>query len=117
MNKPKVGDELYLVNAGVNVRVKPADPEWCKVTKVGRKYFTIKSGWREIVFTIDGYREKSEYVSDWDLYESKTVYENKVETDRWMKAFKDKFSMYSNECYSLVELQDAGKILGISISC
>ena len=117
MRKPEIGDKLYLVNAGINVRGTAALPETCEVVKVGRKYFTVSTGdyFFDKIFTIDGFSEKSEYTSNWRLYLSKEDYENHIESVKWYKKFNDVFGGYSSEKFSLSQFKMAAEIFDITI--
>lgn len=118
MRKPEIGDKLYLVNAGINVRGSAISPEACEVVKVGRKYFTVSTGdsFYDKVFTIDGFFEKSEYTSNWRLYLSKEDYEIHIELVKWDKKFKDVFGGYRSEEFSLSQFKMAAEIFDITIN-
>ncbi len=118
MNKPKVGDKLYLVNEGINVGRSSQDavpPEYVTVTKVGRKY--MEAGGH--VFVIDPmgiakdhYLERIEYGSSrWSLYPSKEVYDDKVEKGRLVANIKAMFNHYGPSPFKLEQLRAVAEIL------
>ena len=79
MNKPRVGDKLYVVC------LKKKDRSyWCKVTKVGRKYFYIETEtipeWQEVRFSIDDWRHDHGNCGspDYSLYVNKADYDESV---------------------------------------
>lgn len=94
--KPKVGQILYRLNTGNNAIYVPQVLTPVVVSKVGRKYFTVKkqdstSGF-ESEHYLDGWYEKTDYSANYVLYESPQVWEDekeaKVLCDRIEKAFK-----------------------------
>lgn len=72
MNKPQVGQTLYVLNVGNQARGKKPELKPAKVTKVGTKLVTCEGGylWKPTQFHLDSGRNKSEYSADWMLYET-----------------------------------------------
>ncbi|KGP81361.1 MULTISPECIES: beta barrel domain-containing protein [Paenibacillus] len=67
----KTGDTAYLT-LGVNTS-RYSNSKYVEgvVTKVGRKYVTVKIGYQEYQFDVtDELRQKTEYAADYYLYES-----------------------------------------------
>lgn len=115
MNKPKVGDKLYLVHGGINVRSTPRPPKYVEVTKVGRKYFTVTNDGLDTQFTIDGWRENTEYVSDYTLYKNVDEYIDSIERAKYLRLFEMEFRGYGTKKFTLQQFQEAANALGISL--
>lgn len=114
--KPSVGDRVYLVNSGINVRSTPREPRYVDVVKVGRKYFTIIStGYNGIQFTIDGWHENTEYSSSWVLYKDEQEYLDAIEIKKYAAAFRGAFSGYRDTKFSLEQYRAAAEIFELSI--
>ncbi len=84
MNKPKVGQKVYVVECG---NLSPRDGSkpksyYSEVTKVGSKYFYINTGWRDLKFFIKDWWQCSDYSRDYILYESKDSYLYEKEKER-----------------------------------
>lgn len=120
MNKKRVPnkfDLLYLVNEGVNVRGTPSDSKYCTVIAVGRKYFTIETISKyptTMVFHIDNWNEKSEYVSNWGLYENDVEYKDMVEAQKLNRLIDDCFT-YGNSKFDVVTLRKVATLLDIKL--
>lgn len=113
MRKPKVGDKLFLIEGKYEYS--------CEVVKVGRKYFTIKYGSNsnlEVQFNIETWREKTEYTSDYLLYESRQHRLDEVEKTYIFQMLRQEFEIgmfrLSNR-YSLEQVRRVVKILGIDL--
>jgi len=118
MNKPNVGDKVYLVYRKFNVMRKQIHPEYWTVIKVGRKYFTIKNenNGHEKVFNINDWREKTKYTSNCELYASEKEYIEHVEAEKWAEKLHNLFCGYSKLNIELNKYREIGKILDISIT-
>jgi len=118
MRKPKKGDVLFLVNAGINVR-NAKEPRNCIVVKVGRKYFSTKEkvdSYFELQFYIDTWREKTDYSSNYALYENRQVWEEEKKAVVYREAFQKTFDYSGNSGrFTLYQLRGAAEILGIEI--
>lgn len=120
MRKPVVGEELYLVYSD---RRRKGEGFNGKVIKVGRKYFkVIPVGYPEdthfnMSFEIENWKQKTNYSSDYYLYESEQAYKDHIRRQEWIQEFYRVFQRgaYAQEHMTLEDLEKAGKILGISI--
>ena len=119
--KPKVGDKVFVVECGDNARFninqgKPADTHLMEVEKVGRQYFYIKKGWREIKVSIKGWREFSVYSPGYELYENEEIY-NQVQRWNYLSSKINKFisdNYGKSKPVTLYQLEQIAKILNIS---
>jgi|LGVF01.2.fsa_nt_gb hypothetical protein len=78
-DKPKVGQILYSLNVGNATRGCEQVLTESVVKKVGRKYFTCgveRKTWRDTVYHLSDWREKTEYGARSVLYESKQEWED-----------------------------------------
>ena len=82
MRKPVVGETLWMLNVGNAARGVPQTLTPSKVTKVGKKYFSVAEGWRETQFHLEDWREKSEYSATCALYESEQAWKDEVESEK-----------------------------------
>lgn len=100
MNKIKVGDTFWVVAEGINSgrynqsKGLPPDQYEGIVTKVGRKYFTVKFSYLEAEFEIDSLKHKTEYCSDYHLYASKESYDTLVESRKQLKVVRGYFDTF-----------------------
>jgi len=114
MNKPQVGDKLYLVEAGH----RGADSGECTVTKVGRLYFEVHSETvyiRETRFKLDDWRQKTEYSVTYRLYQNEQTYRDQIEAHKWADLYRVTFGSHSRAKFTLDQYRQASKILGIEI--
>lgn len=83
MTKPKVGQILYRLNIGNNARHVPQVLTPVIVSKVGRKYFTVRRYdgpyTAESEHHIDNWYERTEYSADYALYESEQAWADEKE--------------------------------------
>ena len=90
--KPTIGQTLYSLNVGNAARNTPQILTPLKVTKVGRKYFTLRGDWRETQFHLDNWREKSNYMPTQQIYETEQSCKDEIEekeiSNRIYKAFE-----------------------------
>lgn len=100
MNKPKVGQIIYSLNVGNDVRGCEQVLTPMIVSKVGRKYFTCDPegcNWGT-QFYLDDWREKSEYTSNHCLYENKQEvkkWEDEKIKDELIRIIKVQFNYYN----------------------
>ena len=92
--KPKVGDKAFLTYA----RCREGDNHWCVVSKVGRKYFYVKSG------QIPEHHETRFGIEDWNheygdrgsftyfLYDSETEYLETVMANKASDEIREMFN-------------------------
>ena len=111
---PILGETLYSLNVGNAAKNCEKILTPVEVTKVGRKYFeiTFKDHWRPIVFHIDNWYEKTEYSSDFSLYESPQQWEDEKEFYRLREIILKAIEYGEN--ITLKNLQDIYKIIEIS---
>lgn len=96
--KPKVGQTLYSLNVGNACRDKEQKLTKVIVTKVGSKYFTCKEDERYygIVYHIEDWTEKTEYISDSCLYVNPQEWENAKEEVAICKMIESSFKLGHN---------------------
>jgi hypothetical protein len=75
MDKPMVGQTLYMINIGNAARNRDQILTPVVVVKVGRKYFTTRNiddnrGWSDQQYHIENWSEKTEYSANSCLYQS-----------------------------------------------
>jgi hypothetical protein len=84
--KPEVGQVVYMLAVGNAARYGTSKLRAGKVTKVGRKYFTVleddKPEHMALQFYLDNWRERTDYSARVVLYESKQDYEDIAEVRR-----------------------------------
>lgn len=121
MNKPKVGDTLFLVDIGnraINGRGKQRP---CRVTKIGRKYFTVEhyAGAYpfEVQLCLDTWRENTNYTADYQAYPDMQSWRDEQERVKWLGRFRREFEHFPrfNDRHSLENLREAAKVLSIEL--
>jgi hypothetical protein len=104
MNKPEVGQEVYI---GENPHA---------VTKVGRKYFYIGEGWKELKVDLEDWRVMREpgYGKGPQVYADLQEYQDAQEYGKLLEDFGKLFSRSYGKCrnLSLQQLRDIKKIIG-----
>lgn len=92
------GQKVYLT-LGINkARYDKSEYVEGEVTKVGRKYVTVKVGYRDYQFDLtDELRQKTDYTQDYYLYESLEVLTD--EKERYKLA--DDLNLYFSSSYSI----------------
>jgi len=91
---PVVGQTLYRLNAGNLARNRKQQLAPCKVVAVGRKYFTVDVGINskhEVQFHLDTWREKTQYCSDYALYETEKEWMELNEHQEIVNIIREKF--------------------------
>ena len=90
--KPTIGETLYSLNVGNAARNTPQVLTPLKVTKVGRRYFTLSEGWRDVQFHLSDWVEKSDYTPSHRIYETEQSYKDEKEereiSNRIYRAFE-----------------------------
>ncbi len=115
MEKPKVGDQFFIVDIGNRARTNPQQ-RYCEVVKVGRKYFYVTGEFREpIQFCLERHRQVTDYCEDYALFESEKAWRNSVEAIQWARLLHESFSWNNNKGHSLEQLRAVGEILGIAL--
>lgn len=122
VNKPKVGDQLTLVNCGnlVSGGGKP-NPRDCTVVKVGRKYFFIAEEgneerehcWKK--FHIEGRIQVKEYCINYTLYNNLQEYLDEKEKWRWQDIMRETFGTWGRRDITLEQYRKIAEILNIKI--
>jgi len=81
--KPILGETLFITDAGNRARYnKDQVPRPVSVTKVGSKYFEVTECGRNIVFLIENWHQKSDFVADYSIWESHEKYEEYKERNK-----------------------------------
>ena len=116
IKKPEVGQKLYSLNVGNAARSCEQKLTPVIVTKVGRKYFSVKReddnrGWTEIQFHLDGWHEKSEYMASSSLYLHPQEWEDQKEKFALMDGLKDTFGTFGRKDIPLPVLRTITGIL------
>lgn len=97
--KPKVGQRLYRLNIGNNARHCTQKLTPVVVSKVGRKYFTVKQEGpyaMESEHHIIGWYEKSEFSANYALYESAQAWDDEKEAVEICKRIAEHFQYGRN---------------------
>ena len=114
----KVGSPCVLVANGANSgrynARKGIPPNYFHgvITKVGRKYFTVKTDRWELEFHIDGLWQKGDYCATHSVHENWEDYLEKLEVSKLNKELKDKyFSQYTSTKLSRCQVERITAIL------
>lgn len=113
-DKPEVGQTVYSLNVGSAARYSQQKLAEYTVTKVGRKYFTIKreDSWVDHQFHLDTWKQKTEYSPDMQLYTSIQEYEDEKErNDLLDKMFALFYARHLRINLSLEQLREIDKIV------
>lgn len=101
--KPQVGQTLYSLNIGNNARYCEQRLIPVVVSKVGRKYFTVKQARpysMETEYHLDDWVEKTEYCPNSRLYISEQEWAEEKEARELCQHFADVFR-YGRNSYNL----------------
>jgi hypothetical protein len=118
LRKPKIGEKLFLVHIRYYTKNK-SKKEICIVKRVGKKYFYVSSKDRnyEIQFYIEDWREKTNYCSNYLLYESEEEYNKEIKKEKYIKEIKNIFDRYGScNKYSFEQIEQTAKILNIKLN-
>lgn len=105
-NRIKAGNKCYLKAQGNEVRRhrgRPAE-EWIyegEIIKVGRKYFIVKCGCRDIKYSLEDFTEVTNYCSDWNFYFNKQDILDEMEVDNLERDIRNRFSGYGKNSSKL----------------
>jgi hypothetical protein len=116
-DKPKVGDELFLVDVGNAARNGRGSQRKCVVSKVGRKYFDVTYGDRcpsTVTFVIATRHQKTEYCANAALYDSEQHWADSVLADKLGRKIADSFRYSCGSSFTLDQLRKVAEILEIS---
>jgi len=111
--KPTLGQQVFSLNIGNNARRVPQVLSPATVSKVGRKYFSVKLQGpypREREYHIENWRERTEYSPVTSLYASEQEYADEKETAMIWGQLRHVFSMYNATGFDLPRLR---KIIAI----
>ena len=78
MRKPEVGETLFSLNIGNAARNSEQVLTPVVVAKVGRKYFTVREGWKETKYRLSDWLQVTDYSPDSCLYESEQEWEDET---------------------------------------
>lgn len=100
--KPELGQELFSLNIGNTSKRRKQLLTPCVVTKVGRKYFTVKAaddniGWSASQYHIDGWNEKTDYSPNSRLYPSEQAWKDEKEESQLARKIYDAFEYGRNK--------------------
>ena len=98
--KPFVGQKLFYVNVGNNAIRHEQKIKKCKVTKVGRKYFTTDTPYQNNEWYISNWGMKTNYCAGYKLYESSQEWEDEIERKRLASNISDTLR-YSSDVQKL----------------
>lgn len=93
--KPILGQILYSLNVGNAARRAPQHLTEVTVTLVGRKYFVCGTGWQQVTYHLDDWRQKTIYSAESVLYETREEYERETEVSRKFQALRKHFEYNS----------------------
>jgi hypothetical protein len=111
--KPTLGQKVFSLNIGNNARHVPQVLSPATVSKVGRKYFSVKLQGpypMEREYHIENWRERTFYSAVTKLYESEEAYMAEKETAMIWGQLRHVFSMYNATGFDLPRLR---KIIAI----
>ncbi len=117
MEKPYVGQTVYSLNIGNAARNREQVLTEYRVVGVGRKYFTIQrhdstGNIGKIQFTINDWRQNTNYCEDHCLYTSRQDYEDEKESNDICRQLGDAFKYsHNNLKIGLDRLRKIAKIL------
>ena len=96
--KPMFGDTLYMVTSGRRLN-GPVENEYpVTIIKVGRKFFTIVTGGKwpmEVQFHLEDWKQVTEYMPTYYLYESKEAYDAEIAREHRAATITRFFREYS----------------------
>jgi uncharacterized protein (UPF0335 family) len=111
--KPTLGQEVFLLNIGNDARHVPQVLKPANVSKVGRKYFSVKMQGpypMEREYHVEDWRERTEYSAGTRLYASENEYMAEKETAEICRELRHVFTMYNATGLDLPRLR---KIIAI----
>lgn len=116
---PKVGQRLFSLNVGNAARRVPQVLTPVIVTKVGRKYFTVKRDEQYAFgteFWIEDWRQKTEYSNDHALYETEQEWLDEKETFSLLDDIRKAFDYGMGRTIPLENLRKIAELAGIKES-
>jgi hypothetical protein len=101
--KPILNEMLFAERVGNKRDEGPLTP--VTVTRVGRKYFTCKMGWRGIQFHLDSWRQVTDYSPDCVLYETEQEQSDLREKERLAAMLRQEFNHWGQSPFPLETLR------------
>jgi hypothetical protein len=111
MNRPVVGQVMYLVRGDAYRRDVERALVPVTVKGVGRKYFRVQDGWRELEFQLDNWRAHRGFGVSYRLYESEQEYHDEREHGRLCSEIREAFLFQRDKGHSLATLRAIKAIL------
>ncbi len=113
MKKPKIGQIIYSLPSGNAARRSKIELSPMIVSNVGRKYFKCRklNGLIDVQFYLENWHEKTEYSSNYKLYEKIQDYEDEASSIKMVRKIKSQFHEYND--YSNMELSKLKRIIEI----
>jgi hypothetical protein len=111
--KPTLGQQVFSLNTGNNARHVPQVLKPATVSKVGRKYFSVKLDGpypMEREYHVEDWRERTECFPVTKLYASEQEYADEKETAVIWRQLRHVFSAYTTSGFDLPRLR---KIIAI----
>ncbi len=111
--KPTLGQQAFSLNIGINARHVPQVLRPATVSKVGRKYFSVRLDGpspMEREYHIENWRERTEYSAGTKLYASEQEYADEKEMTVIWGELRHVFSAYTTSGFDLPRLR---KIIAI----
>ena len=108
MEKPKVGDKMFVVDVGNRARYGGAEHR--EVLRVGRKYFYLNIH-GETKFDIETRTQITVYSEDYQDYDSEQQYLDDTEKYNIERSLSDIFRYAGHDKYSLSNLRKVAEIL------
>ncbi|MBX4152277.1 beta barrel domain-containing protein [Paenibacillus lautus] len=108
-----VGDKVFLKAVGNNARGrKEVLIREDVITKIGRKYFEVGSGYKPLKFHIEGLQQETGgYIADWELYFTKQDILDEDEFQRLAWDIKTRFGGYGKVNLTLDQLRRIDAII------
>ena len=105
-NRIKAGTKCYLKAQGNEAQRRKGKPIdelifEAAIIKVGKKYFTVKCGCRDIKYSLEDFTEVTNYCSDWKFYFSKQDILDEMEIDNLERDIRNRFSGYGKNSSKL----------------
>lgn len=116
---PKVGQRLFSLNVGNAARRVPQVLTPVIVTKVGRKYFTVKQDDQYAFgteFWIEGWRQRTEYAPDFALYATEQEWKDEKEVSLLLLRIRNAFDYGRGRSIPLESLRKIAELAGLKES-
>lgn len=116
---PQVGQRLFSLNVGNSARNVPQVLTLAIVTKVGRKYFTVKRDDQyafETEFWIEDWRQRTEYTPDFVLYATEQAWLAEKEISSLVTSIRQRFDYGGGRSVPLENLRKIAELAGVKES-